>query len=183
MANTTVNHVQLGDGTQLIDLRNDTLRADVLLQGYTGHDASGAQVVGELTPKTLFQTAATSTYADNYYEIRFPVPDGISAADLLANENFFIAVWRTGSINYIGYGSAHYIFIQLGGVEMHITTASVGTSSNTPSISVSTITPASQGNSWNTNQFSAGEDNTLVHRAYRSSYHYMGDYKAVVGLL
>lgn len=40
------NKVQLADGTVLIDLTADTVTADKLLQGYTAHDASGAQIIG-----------------------------------------------------------------------------------------------------------------------------------------
>ena len=40
------NKVQLADGTVLIDLTADTVTADKLLQGYTAHDASGAQITG-----------------------------------------------------------------------------------------------------------------------------------------
>lgn len=40
------NKVQLADGTVLIDLTADTVTADKLMQGYTAHDASGAQITG-----------------------------------------------------------------------------------------------------------------------------------------
>ena len=43
-----INKVQYGN-TTLIDLTSDTVTADKLLQGYTAHDRSGAQITGTAT--------------------------------------------------------------------------------------------------------------------------------------
>lgn len=40
------NKVELADGTVLIDLTSDTVTADKIVEGYTGHDASGTSVIG-----------------------------------------------------------------------------------------------------------------------------------------
>lgn len=44
-----INKVNYGNNT-LIDLTSDTVTADKVLQGYTGHDASGAAFVGSYIP-------------------------------------------------------------------------------------------------------------------------------------
>ena len=46
MANQYNNKVVLADGTVLIDLTADTIDAAHVLSGYTGHDASGAPIMG-----------------------------------------------------------------------------------------------------------------------------------------
>ena len=45
---THVNKVMLSDNTVLIDLSGDTATADKVIDGYTIHDASGAQVTGNV---------------------------------------------------------------------------------------------------------------------------------------
>lgn len=48
--NQYVNKVVNGEtGDTLIDLTSDTVTADKLLEGYTAHDASGAQITGTYT--------------------------------------------------------------------------------------------------------------------------------------
>lgn len=42
-----VNHVNLSNGEELIDLRHDTVTKDVLFKGYTAHGADGEPIVGE----------------------------------------------------------------------------------------------------------------------------------------
>ena len=42
------NKVQLADGTVLIDISSDTVTADKIIKGYTGHDATGAAITGIL---------------------------------------------------------------------------------------------------------------------------------------
>lgn len=49
MANQYVNKVVLSNGTTLIDLTADTVVADKLLNGFTAHDKSGAQITGTCT--------------------------------------------------------------------------------------------------------------------------------------
>ena len=46
--NPYVNKVQFGNQT-LIDLTSDTVTADVLLEGYTAHDRTGALITGTAT--------------------------------------------------------------------------------------------------------------------------------------
>ena len=45
MPNPYVNKVQYGSST-LIDLTSDTVTVNVMLSGYTAHDASGATITG-----------------------------------------------------------------------------------------------------------------------------------------
>lgn len=40
------NKVELANGTVLIDLTSDTVTADKIVEGYTGHDATGAAITG-----------------------------------------------------------------------------------------------------------------------------------------
>ena len=44
----TVNKVALANGTVLIDLTSDTVKAESLLSGVTAHDKSGAEITGML---------------------------------------------------------------------------------------------------------------------------------------
>lgn len=56
MPNANVNKVQVVRGGQtetLIDLTGDTITASALAQGYTAHDASGAQITGTSTGGTM----------------------------------------------------------------------------------------------------------------------------------
>lgn len=48
--NPYVNKVQKADGSVIIDLTADTLDASKVLQGYTGHDATGAPFTGTYIP-------------------------------------------------------------------------------------------------------------------------------------
>ena len=48
MPNSNVNHVVINGVTKL-DLRSDTVSPSSLAQGYTAHDASGAQITGTMT--------------------------------------------------------------------------------------------------------------------------------------
>lgn len=48
MAEKYVNHVNLSDGTDLLDLRHDSVKPEFLLLGETAHDATGKPIVGEL---------------------------------------------------------------------------------------------------------------------------------------
>ena len=47
-SNPYVNKV-VKDGTTLIDISSDTVSPSSLAQGYTAHDASGAQITGTMT--------------------------------------------------------------------------------------------------------------------------------------
>jgi len=49
--NTYVNKVVYGE-TTLIDLTADTVTVDKILDGYTTHDKSGAQITGNIQSKT-----------------------------------------------------------------------------------------------------------------------------------
>ena len=44
----TVNKVALANGTVLIDLTSDTVKAESVLAGVTAHDKSGAKITGTL---------------------------------------------------------------------------------------------------------------------------------------
>lgn len=44
-----VNKVTLNNEEVLIDLTSDTISEDVVLEGYTGHDASGEPFTGKLS--------------------------------------------------------------------------------------------------------------------------------------
>lgn len=44
----TVNKVALANGTVLIDLTSDTVKAESILAGVTAHDKSGAKITGTL---------------------------------------------------------------------------------------------------------------------------------------
>lgn len=46
-----VNHVEFSNGETIVDLRDDTISPDVVLEGYTGHDAQGNPFVGRATPQ------------------------------------------------------------------------------------------------------------------------------------
>ena len=48
MAEKYVNYVNLSDGTDLIDLRQDTVKEDYLKDGITAHDATGKPIVGRM---------------------------------------------------------------------------------------------------------------------------------------
>ena len=48
MAEKYVNYVNLSDGTDLLDLRRDTITEDDLRYGVTAHDATGKPIVGTL---------------------------------------------------------------------------------------------------------------------------------------
>ena len=48
MAEKYVNYVNLSDGTDLLDLRHDSIKPEFLLLGETAHDATGKPIVGEL---------------------------------------------------------------------------------------------------------------------------------------
>lgn len=47
MAEKYVNYVNLSDGTDLLDLRRDTVTEDTLKDGITAHDATGKPIVGK----------------------------------------------------------------------------------------------------------------------------------------
>lgn len=47
--NPYINKVQLGDGTVLMDLTNDTITSDHMLAGTTAHLSSGASAVGTIS--------------------------------------------------------------------------------------------------------------------------------------
>ena len=53
------NKVVLADGTTLIDLTADTVTADKLMQGYTAHDASGAEITGIVSFVTYYTGSST----------------------------------------------------------------------------------------------------------------------------
>ena len=59
MANEHVNKV-VYDGTTLVDLTADTVTVNVMLAGYTAHDASGAPITGAVASMSL-PTSASST--------------------------------------------------------------------------------------------------------------------------
>lgn len=48
MANEYINHLVI-NGVNRLDLRNDTVTASTLMQGYTAHDKSGALITGTAT--------------------------------------------------------------------------------------------------------------------------------------
>lgn len=48
MTEKYVNYVNLSDGTDLLDLRHDSVKPEFLLLGETAHDATGKPIVGEL---------------------------------------------------------------------------------------------------------------------------------------
>lgn len=48
MAEKYVNYVNLSDGTDLLDLRRDTVTEDYLKDGITAHDATGKPIVGKM---------------------------------------------------------------------------------------------------------------------------------------
>ena len=58
--NPYVNKVVKG-GTTLIDISSDTVSPSSLAQGYTAHDASGAQIVGTITYSTIYTSTSTPT--------------------------------------------------------------------------------------------------------------------------
>lgn len=55
--NTNVNKVSYNN-TVLIDLTSDTITPDVLLEGYTAHDKSGAAISGSIAIATLAEVKA-----------------------------------------------------------------------------------------------------------------------------
>ena len=55
--NTNVNKVSYNN-TVLIDLTSDTITPDVLLEGYTAHDKSGATISGSIAIATLAEVKA-----------------------------------------------------------------------------------------------------------------------------
>ena len=48
MAEKYVNYVNLSDGTDLLDLRRDTVTEDTLKDGITAHDAAGKPIIGKM---------------------------------------------------------------------------------------------------------------------------------------
>jgi hypothetical protein len=55
--NTNVNKVSYNN-TVLIDLTEDTITSEVLLEGYTAHDKSGAEIQGTIAIATLSEVKA-----------------------------------------------------------------------------------------------------------------------------
>lgn len=47
MAEKYVNHVNLADGSEILDLRHDTVTEDKLPVGVTAHDATGKPITGK----------------------------------------------------------------------------------------------------------------------------------------
>lgn len=69
-SNPYVNKVQKADGTVLIDISEDTVTAARLLNGYTAHDKSGAQITGNIATKTasdMIVSGGTVTAPAGYY--------------------------------------------------------------------------------------------------------------------
>lgn len=62
MANQYVNKVVAGNRT-LIDISGDSVAADKLLNGYTAHDGSGAQVTGSVAFSTIHTSSSAPTSA------------------------------------------------------------------------------------------------------------------------
>lgn len=58
--NQYVNKVKYGN-TTLIDLTGDTVTASSLLSGHTAHDASGAQVSGNVSVVTYYTSTSAPT--------------------------------------------------------------------------------------------------------------------------
>lgn len=44
-----VNYVKLSNGEEVVDLRGDTVSADVLLEGYTATNSKGEKIIGKRT--------------------------------------------------------------------------------------------------------------------------------------
>lgn len=55
--NTNVNKVSYNN-TVLIDLTSDTITPEALLEGYTAHDKSGAEISGSIGIATLAEIKA-----------------------------------------------------------------------------------------------------------------------------
>lgn len=68
MPNPYVNKVVYGTDT-LIDLTEDTVTADTLMQGYTAHDKSGAQITGTYVPPTFTTQSKTATPTESQQAI------------------------------------------------------------------------------------------------------------------
>ena len=60
-----VNHVNLSNGEELIDLRHDTVTKDVLLKGYTAHGADGEPIVGEYEAESESDVIASGSCGEN----------------------------------------------------------------------------------------------------------------------
>lgn len=54
MANNPYKNKIIYDGTTLLDLTSDTIAANVVVSGYTGHSASGAPFTGSLVVQTYY---------------------------------------------------------------------------------------------------------------------------------
>lgn len=84
-SNPYVNKVQLADNTVLIDLTSDTVTADVLLSGYTAHDASGALITGAMSGGSVIITDTTDEHGGTIRHISTTgsTLDGKSADDVV----------------------------------------------------------------------------------------------------
>lgn len=76
-----INKVSYGNNI-LIDLTSDTITADKVLQGYTGHDASGASFVGSYIP-----TSNNGPYVWAVYDRDINSYTTIATTDNATNEN------------------------------------------------------------------------------------------------
>lgn len=89
MTDMGVNHVQLGNGETVIDLRGVTVNEDVLLEGYTAMDSKGNLVTGSAS----LQGGGSGEAVEEIFYVPFAfgatgfVLDGVTHADILAAYN------------------------------------------------------------------------------------------------
>lgn len=136
------NKVQLADGTVLIDLTADTVTADKLLQGYTAHDASGAQITGTASGGgAVVINDTTDTHGGTIREITAVVLSGdtVTAASMLngvtAHDASGTAI--TGTIQSVSGGTPT---ATKSAVNNHAVTVTPSVTNTTGYITGSTIT-------------------------------------------
>lgn len=74
MANNPYKNKIIYDGTTLLDLTSDTVAANVVVSGYTGHSASGAPYTGSLVINRYYTgTSAPASSLGNNGDIYLKV--------------------------------------------------------------------------------------------------------------
>ena len=83
-----VNHINLANGEELLDLRRDTIKKEVLVSGYTAHNSEGEPINGEMP-----NHEAVDKSIDGITETSYTIPKGyhngegtVKLTDDIANE-------------------------------------------------------------------------------------------------
>lgn len=97
--NQYINKVVYGDQT-LIDLSNDTITADILVSGYTAHNATGASITGTLPSKTgldITQEFIERAYQSTDHILGLNIPYGYYSSGTLKLSKIQIPVPESGT--------------------------------------------------------------------------------------